>query len=113
MKIQNALKQVRLLIPFIFLASLTILMGCSDDDADPTSTSKSYTVTVGVYLLNGSTYEDQNKNFVFDTQEACQSWSRTAEADTHNSSSHDHFNAAKNTTYNSSTETKGKSSIPI
>ena len=94
----------------IILACLLIFMSCSkdDDEIEPTNTStsdKSYTVTVGVYILNGNTYDDQNKDFVFDTQEACQSWSRTAQGDKHSSSSHAHFNAAKNTTYDPSTET--------
>lgn len=105
-------KQTKRYFPFIILASLIIFIGCSKDEEEPepaptssSTTDKSYNVTVGIYILNGSTYEYQNKDLVFDTQEACQSWSRTAPADKHSSSAHDHFNAAKNTSYDPTTET--------
>jgi len=90
------------LTSIVLLTGIILSVGCKKDEegVEPTDTNnsdKSYTVTVGVYVLNVSTYEDQNKDLVFDTQEACQSWSRTAQADNHSSSSHDHFNAANNT----------------
>lgn len=110
------MKLSNLWIPFILLISLFTLLSCeSDEEETPeieqTESSSSddsktsYTVTVGVYILNGTVYEDQNKDLVFTTQEACQSWSRTALSDSHSTASHDHFNAAKNTTYDSDTET--------
>lgn len=88
------------------MTGLIISVGCKEE-VEPTgnNSDKSYTVTIGVYVFNGSTYDDQNKDLVIDTQEACQTWSRTAQADNHSSSSHDHFNAAKNTTYDASSET--------
>ena len=58
-----------------------------------------------MFILDGTTYTDQDKDLVFVTQDECQSWSRTAQGDSHDSASHDHFNAAKNTTYNADTET--------
>ena len=89
----------------ITLVCIALLFGCKDDDTtEPAVSDGSYSVTVGVFILKGSTYEDQNKDFVFETQEACQSWSRTASGDNHDDNPHDHFNAAKNTTYNSGTE---------
>jgi hypothetical protein len=110
------------------LLTLSLTMGCNDDDvgvnpsrtpdnADSTvtptdsamtptdSTNASQTISVGVFLLNGSTYSDANKDLVFKTGEACQTWSRTAQGDKHSSSSHDHFNAAKNVTYDATTST--------
>jgi hypothetical protein len=92
----------------IFIGGMLITTGCSKDEVEPTNnnvTSLSYTVTVGVFILNSGTYVDQNKDFVFETQEACQSWSRTASGDNHSTSSHYHYNAAENTTYNTTTKT--------
>lgn len=114
MQTQKIHSRIKILIPITFLAGLTLFTACKKEDdemeEEPTTTQtenedKSYTVTVGVFVLNGSSYEDQNKDLVFETQGACQSWSRTAQADNHSSSSHDHFNAAKNTTYDLETET--------
>lgn len=110
MNSNNILKHKKTWISVILLSGLILISGCKKDEEEVEQTStdtsdKSYTITVGVYVLNGSIYEDQNKDLIFDTQEACQSWSRTAQADNHSSSSHYHFNAAKNTAYDSSTET--------
>lgn len=78
----------------------------TDSVAIPTdSKGASQTISVGIFLLNGSTYSDANKDLVFETGEACQTWSRTAQGDKHSSSSHDHFNAAKNVTYDATTST--------
>ena len=84
------------------ITSAMLLIGCGKEEVDPNA---SYTVTVGVFLLNNGTYEDQNKDLTFITQEDCQSWSRTAQADTHSTTTHLHYNAAKNTTYDASSET--------
>ncbi|MBC8754994.1 hypothetical protein H2O64_09950 [Kordia sp. YSTF-M3] len=81
---------------FLFLATTLLIFGCSDDDSEPTTPA---TITVGVFLINGTTYTDTNKDLIFTTGEACQSWSRTAQADVHSTGSHDHFNAARNVTY--------------
>lgn len=103
MKTKSILSPSLLPIQILILACTLLFVGCSKEE-DPTS-DQAYTVTVGVYILNGTTYQDQNKDFIFETQVACQSWSRTASGDTHNSAAHDHYNAAKNTTYKASTET--------
>jgi hypothetical protein len=91
----------------LFLVTTLLFFGCEkeeEDDIEPTTTTK--TITVGVYLLNGSTYTDSNKDLIFTTGEACQSWSRTAQgSDGHSDTSHDHFNAAKNVTYDDATST--------
>lgn len=78
------------------LISLITFFGCTKATIDD---NKSYTVKIGVYLLVGNSYVDQNKDLIFITQAACQSWTRTAQPDIHNSATHKHFNAAKNTTY--------------
>lgn len=109
MKIKNKLSPSLLSFKMLLLLGTIMFVGCSseDDEVEPdlATADKSYTITVGVFILNGTTYEDQNVDLSFDTQEACQSWSRTSQADDHSSSSHDHYNAAKNTTYDASTET--------
>ena len=102
-------------IPFaaLLLGFTLVFTACSkEEDNEPESTENtdstsdvSYTITVGVFILEGTTYTDQNKDLVFVTQDECQSWSRTAQSDGHDTESHDHFNAAKNTTYNADTET--------
>jgi hypothetical protein len=99
MKSQKSLTRSKWLFQVLFLSTTTIISSCNKDS------DKTYTVTVGVYILNGSTYEDQNKDLIFETQEGCQSWSRTAQADNHSSTTHDHFNAATNTTYDANNET--------
>ncbi len=103
---KNNFKRSLICFKIFLLAGTLAFVGCKKDDGDTGSSADgAYTITVGVYLLNGNTYEDQNKDLVFVTQEACQSWSRTAQGDDHDAGSHDHFNAAKNTTYNADTET--------
>ena len=103
---------IKLRIPFtaLLVASVLIFSGCSKDDEEElepatNNSSKSYTITVGVYTESGGTYTDQNKDLVFINQADCQSWSRTAQNDGHDTASHDHYNAAKNTVYDDDTET--------
>lgn len=110
---------LKLTLLILFLTGIIAIAGCKKEEEEPEPTQqtqneqstatensdKTYTVTVGVYTLNGSTYEDKNKDFVFETKPECQTWSRTAPADKHSTESHLHYNAAKNTTYNESTET--------
>ena len=104
MKLNIKLNRTLLNFKTLLILSILVFTSCNKDDEEVESTN-SYTVTVGVYILNGGTYEDQNKDLVFQTQDACQTWTRTAQGDTHSSSSHDHFNAAKNTSYDATTET--------
>ncbi|NQX83063.1 MAG: hypothetical protein HRT66_13875 [Flavobacteriaceae bacterium] len=107
MKTKNRLTLSLLNLKTIIMACIIMFIGCNKEDekTESTTSGKSYSVTVGVYILKGSSYEDQNKDFVFDTQEGCQSWSRTAQEDKHSSSPHYHYNSAKNTTYDISTQT--------
>jgi len=43
--------------------------------------------------------------FIFDSKEECQTWSRTAQADIHDSNAHLHYNAATDVSYDNSTTT--------
>ena len=109
-----------ILINIFFLLTTIIFISCKqedDEDVTPDTTTTTddsnnttdevgtKTITVGVYLLEGSTYTDSNKDLVFTTRDACQSWSRTAQADNHSNTSHDHFNAAKSVSYDDATST--------
>lgn len=97
---------VKFILHSVFCISLITSCSSDDDDKDEIkSENGDYTITVGIYILESGVYEYQNKDFVFKTQEACQTWSRTAPGDIHSSNAHEHFNAAKNTTYNPDTET--------
>jgi hypothetical protein len=106
MKTQHKLKAI-IKTTLLVATSLFVFTHCSkeEEENESESTEKVYTINVGVFILNGSTYEDQNKDLIFDTQESCQSWSRTAKDSIHSLSPHDHFNAAKNTTYDLTAET--------
>jgi uncharacterized repeat protein (TIGR02543 family) len=62
------------------------------------------TVTLGVYKLTMGNYVDDNKDLVYTTGDACQTWSRTTqEGDFHSDDPHLHFNAASNTSYDLAT----------
>ncbi len=62
------------------------------------------TVTLGVYKLTTGNYIDDNKDLVYITGDACQTWSRTKlEGDLHSDDPHLHFNAASNTSYDLAT----------
>ena len=86
------------------LINILLLVSCNNENTENITEETTYSITVGVYILNGTEYIDQNKDFIFLTQEECRFWSRTAQADTHSTVSHEHYNAAKNTTYNSNTQ---------
>lgn len=117
MNTTNKLKSSLFNLTILLFVGLFVFTACTKEEETPEEETPvgtqeniveeedSYTVTVGVFILDGGEYIDQNKDLVFITQDECQSWSRTAQGDTHTASSHDHFNAAKNTTYDVSTET--------
>ncbi len=65
-----------------------------------------YTITVGAYTQDGSgNYVFTGNELIFDSNEECQTWSRTATGDSHSASSHLHFNAAANVSYDNSNVT--------
>lgn len=84
----------------VLLMVCGVLLGFSSCKKD-----KNYTVTVGVFQLSNGTYTDTGNSLTFVTQDECQTWSRTAQADNHSSSEHLHYNAAINVSYDESSKT--------
>jgi len=67
------------------------------------SDTTSYTITVGAYTLDSlSNYVFTGNELIFDSNEECQTWSRTAPGDSHSATSHLHYNAAANVSYDNS-----------
>lgn len=71
----------RLPIATLLLAFTILFSGCKKDEEEElepatNNSSTSYTITVGVFLEDGGTYTDQDKDLVFVNQADCQSWSR-------------------------------------
>ena len=95
----------------IFRVSLaiTLLIGfssCSKDEEIKTSEDHStYTITIGAFSLDNGTYTSLGKELVFDSKASCQTWSRTAQGDGHESNEHLHYNAASNVSFVSSNTT--------
>lgn len=58
-----------------------------------------WTISVGAFTLDGDTYVDTGIALTFDSKAECQTWSRTAQGDAHDSDSHPHFNAATDASY--------------
>ena len=84
--------------------TITVLMislfGCSkDDDSITNETDTTWTITIGAFTLKNGTYTATGDELIFDSKEECQIWNRTAEGDNHNSSTHLHYNAAANVSY--------------
>jgi len=76
------------------LLSLVIILifTCCNKVEDSSIT---YTITIDAYTLdNSGNYIATGNTLTFDSHEQCQTWSRTAGADSHSSSSHLHYNAA-------------------
>lgn len=69
------------------------------------SSDSSWTITVGAYSLSNGVYTDLGNELVFDSQEECQTWSRTAQGDAHDANAHQHYNAAANVSFVSSSTT--------
>lgn len=66
----------------------------------------SYTITVGAYTQDSAgNYLFTGNELIFDSNEECQTWTRTAPADSHSSSSHLHYNSAANVSYDNSNTT--------
>lgn len=62
--------------------------------------SASYTITIGVFTQDSlGNYISTGNDLILDSKTECQTWSRTAQADAHSTSSHLHYNAAANVSY--------------
>ena len=89
--------------PYLIVAlitSLVIATGCEKTDSD------SYTITIGVYSKDSlGNYISTGKELIFNSYEECQTWSRTAPGDIHSPTSHLHYNAAANVSFDSKTTT--------
>lgn len=103
------IKLLRILTIFLFLTSF---MSCTDED-EPTenelteneATNITWTITIEAFTLADDTYTSTGKTLIFDSKEKCQTWSRTANGDDHNSNSHLHYNAAANVNYDNTSVT--------
>ncbi len=84
-------------LTLIIIISLFVI-SCKDEG----NNSNSLTITIGVFTENNGVYTATGQEFIFDSEEECQTWSRTAlGGDGHSEESHLHFNAAKNVNYDS------------
>lgn len=93
----------------LFTASFNVIcivvLALSLESCDK-SDSGSYTITVGAYTLDGSgNYIFTGNELIFDSNEECQTWSRTAAADAHSTASHQHYNAAADVSYDNGSTT--------
>jgi hypothetical protein len=77
-----------------------------DEAATPdVNDASSWTITVGAFSLSNGEYTALGNELIFDSKEECQTWSRTAQGDSHDSNPHLHYNAAAAVSYNNSTTT--------
>jgi hypothetical protein len=98
------LSSLKILILLPFVISLVLIASCKkEEEEEPiNNTGSSLTITIGVFTKSGSVYTATGKELIFDSKEECQTWSRNAPGDVHNSSSHLHYNAAANVSFVSS-----------
>jgi len=82
----------------ILTFSLLILASCSKDEG--------YTITVSSYTKDtAENYINTGNDLTIISDQECQTWSRTAQGDSHDPASHLHFNAAANVSFNDQTNT--------
>ncbi|MBL4648507.1 MAG: hypothetical protein JKY03_02165 [Aureispira sp.] len=90
-------------IALLFALSL-ITIACNKTKNDPVTTpiitTPGFTITVGAFSENNGVYTALGNELIFDSSEECQTWTRTAQSDAHNSATHSHYNAAANISYN-------------
>ena len=87
---------------------VTILTGCSGDDTQSSTASTcdpaiSTCVTIGVYTLDNSVYTDTGNDLIYTVGATCETWSRNANSDTHDTVSHLHYNAQDASTFDGNT----------
>jgi hypothetical protein len=86
-------------VALLFIVSL-INTACDKTQNDPVITTPGFTITVAAFSENNGVYTALGNELIFDSSEECQTWSRTAQGDAHNSATHLHYNAAANISYN-------------
>ena len=96
------LKNVTIYITVFFFG----IISCKKDDTTNSINSTTYTITVGAFTMDGSgNYVATGNELIFDSHQECQTWSRTAPADAHSTTTHLHYNAAANVSFDYSTTT--------
>jgi hypothetical protein len=94
------------LIILITIILMINLLACTKDDvADEENDNTTWIITVGAFSLNDGIYTALGNELIFDSKEECQTWSRTAPGDNHDSNSHLHYNAAANVSYDNNSTT--------
>lgn len=83
---------------------IVIFCACTKEDESiiEEGNGTSWTITVGAYSLDNGIYTETGNELIFDSEKECQTWSRTAQGDNHDSNSHLHYNAVADVSYNSS-----------
>ena len=74
-------------IVILFLTLGISLLGCKKNNSN-------YTITIGAFSMLNGEYVSLGNELIFDSQNSCQTWSRTAQPDSHDTSVHLHYNAA-------------------
>ena len=90
------------------IALMVSFQSCDKDDETPdeeNTSGSSWTITVDAYTLDNGVYTATGNELIFDSEEECQTWNRTAQEDAHDTESHEHFNAAADVSYDNSTTT--------
>ena len=86
---------------YLTMIGIALVALCSNSCNKSDTTS--YTITVGAYTLDSlANYVFTGNELIFDSNEDCQTWSRTASGDSHSTASHLHYNAAANVSYDDS-----------
>ncbi len=85
----------------IFLFIITLIGFACDKSTDEPTNSEAVTITVGAFTESNGVYTATGNVLTFDSETNCQTWSRTAQGDAHSSSTHLHYNAAADVSYNS------------
>ena len=94
-----------LINPFLTLSLIVSVLTISSCNKDEENDATEYKITVGAYTLEDGNYIDTGNELIFNSNEECQTWSRTAGADLHSADSHLHYNAAASVSYDNSSTT--------
>jgi hypothetical protein len=101
--VKNGIIRNKKMIKYILIViTMVSVLSCSKDDDEE---SGSWTITVGAYSLSNGVYTALGNELIFDSNEECQTWSRTAQSDAHDSVEHLHYNAAADVSYKNGSTT--------
>lgn len=102
------MKTNKLATLLVLVALIASFSTCTkEENSTPTDddTTTTWTITVGAFTLEDGEYIATGHELIFDSKEECQIWSRTAPSDIHSSSSHLHYNAAADVSYDATSKT--------